>query len=404
MRKWVCLIIFLFATLNLFSQVEQYEVTVINVAVPVRVFDGGKFVSDLKIDDFELYENGVIQKIDALYLAHEAQISRSEEIKKYAPQVTRHFYLLFQLTDYDPRLAEAIDFLFTNVIKPGDTLTLMTPVKTYSLSQEALRSKPKEQISKEMQKIVRKDTKVGSSQYRAVVRDLQRLVSSMASSVSMTGMSEQEAEMAGSGTSLEFLLPRYRSTLQKMEELRFVDQKVFIQFAQSVKRLEGQKNIFFFYQKEYRPEISSSVLNRMFSQYQDNPNIIADLQDLFQFYHRYPTINPTLVKMAFADASILLNFIFLDKEKKNISGVYMREQSEDIFKAFSEVARATGGVVDTSQNPSAALKKAVEASDSYYILYYTPFSYVKDGKFRTITVRVKGKNYKVIHRLGYFAR
>lgn len=30
-------------------------------------------------------------------------------------------------------------------------------------------------------------------------------------------------------------------------------------------------------------------------------------------------------------------------------------------------------------------------------------NYVPDGKFRKIKVRVKGQNYRVIHRAGYFA-
>jgi len=30
--------------------------------------------------------------------------------------------------------------------------------------------------------------------------------------------------------------------------------------------------------------------------------------------------------------------------------------------------------------------------------------YQSDGQFREIKVRVKDKNYRVVHRLGYFAR
>ena len=41
---------------------------VINVEVPVRVFDGGRFVRDLTIKDFEVYEDGEEQKIEAVYL------------------------------------------------------------------------------------------------------------------------------------------------------------------------------------------------------------------------------------------------------------------------------------------------------------------------------------------------
>ena len=81
----------------------------------------------------------------------------------------------------------------------------------------------------------------------------------------------------------------------------------------------------------------------------------------------------------------------------------MNEQSEDIFGPFREMSRATGGFADSSANPDYLFQQAVEASDNYYLLYYSPQKYTSDGKFKNITVRVKNKNYRVTHRLGYFA-
>ena len=67
------------------------------------------------------------------------------------------------------------------------------------------------------------------------------------------------------------------------------------------------------------------------------------------------------------------------------------------------MARATGGFFDSSANTEVLFKQAVEASENYYLLYYIPSNYKGDGQFKKIKVRVKNKNYKVIHRLGYFA-
>jgi hypothetical protein len=49
------------------------------------------------------------------------------------------------------------------------------------------------------------------------------------------------------------------------------------------------------------------------------------------------------------------------------------------------------------------MKDAVEASENYYLLYYSPKPYAKDGKFHTITVRVKARTSRVVHRVGYYA-
>jgi len=81
----------------------------------------------------------------------------------------------------------------------------------------------------------------------------------------------------------------------------------------------------------------------------------------------------------------------------------MEEHSEDIFAPFLEMSQATGGVAASSSNPAFAMKKAADASENYYLLYYAPSDVQADGKFREIKVSVKGKNYRVSHRAGYFA-
>ena len=48
-----------------FSQEKLFvETLVVNIEVPVRVFDGKRFVDNLSIDDFEVYEEGVLQKVE----------------------------------------------------------------------------------------------------------------------------------------------------------------------------------------------------------------------------------------------------------------------------------------------------------------------------------------------------
>ena len=76
----------------------------------------------------------------------------------------------------------------------------------------------------------------------------------------------------------------------------------------------------------------------------------------------------------FADASILFNLIFMHKEPENVSGIYMREQSEDVFRTFLEIAQAAGGIVESSQNPVAAFKNTLKIAESYYLLYYVIIS------------------------------
>jgi len=392
---------FAFLLAGLAEGQEQVEVMVTNITVPVRVLDGDNFVDNLTVADFELLEEGVPQDIQALYLVRNTNIERKEGRGEFSPRTTRNFYLLFQMTDYNPKLAEMIDYLFEHVLFPGDSLVLQTPMKNYSLSPQALATKPKKTLAEEMNSLLKKDIKTGNTEYNSLLKDLKRIVGNISGTSPMANIEADSSASSLSG--LEFMLNRYRETATKMEEQRLMDEKKIIRFAYALRRIEGQKQVFLIYQREFRPEISSAVLNTLQSTYQEFPNIISDLQDLFQLYTRDLSLNTELLKKAFADSSINFNFIFMNKSPDYVSGVVMREQSEDIFKAFSQVARATGGYVDNSQNPAAGFKNATENASTYYLLYYSPKNYQKDNQFKNIKVTVKNPLYTVQHRLGYFA-
>ncbi len=393
----------IFFPLILISQTNQKPVAPPAIEVPVRVFSGGQFIDDLSLGDFEIFEDGKSQKIDACYLVKGINLEKIQGETSFPVNLSRHYYLLFQTNEYDPKLAQAVDFLFNRFLLPQDTMTLMTPMKPYHLTRDALKSAPKEKLSKDMQSLLKKDIQQGSREYDKLLKDLKKLVKVISAGGSATVESDMESDSTSSEIGLEFTLERYKTTLAKLENVRLVDDSRFIDFARAMKRVPGQKIVFLFYQREFRPEISSATLNTMMSMYQDQPNVLSDLMDLFQFYSRKTSFKIDQINQAFADASICFNLIFMNKESQYFFGLTMREQSEDIFRGFSDTAQATGGIVDNSPNPAAGFKKAAESSQNYYLLYYTPANDTRDGNFKTIKVVVKNRNYTVAHRLGYFA-
>ena len=64
-KHTIFLAIFVFS-LTLFPQEIQEEAVAINIEVPIRVFKGNTFIDNLTIDDFEIYEDGVLQKTEAV--------------------------------------------------------------------------------------------------------------------------------------------------------------------------------------------------------------------------------------------------------------------------------------------------------------------------------------------------
>ncbi len=105
---FMCIAIFSYASFPQQSFIEQS--LVINVEVPVRVYKGNTFINDLSIKDFELFEEGIKQKIEAVYLIKKKSVERSDEKKKFRPQTSRTFYLFFEVNEYSRRLQEAMKY------------------------------------------------------------------------------------------------------------------------------------------------------------------------------------------------------------------------------------------------------------------------------------------------------
>ena len=77
MKKLILLAAISVFSLVFFAQEITHETLVINIEVPVRVFKSGEFVDNLTIDDFEVYEDGILQQIEAVYLIKKKAIERT---------------------------------------------------------------------------------------------------------------------------------------------------------------------------------------------------------------------------------------------------------------------------------------------------------------------------------------
>lgn len=395
---------------SVFSQEVSEEVLVVNIEVPVRVFKGTTFVDNLSINDFEVFEEGISQKVEAVYLVKKRTIERSEEKKEFAPKTSRNFYLFFEISEYTGKLGNALSYFVKNVLFPGDNLTVVTPRKTYRMKSKTLEILPKEKIINDFRGIVRTDAYVGNLEYKETFEEIASLARSLTTTLSSAaaGASKSGDEFSAFGDSfsdmsVEVQISLYRDLLQKLEHLRKVDQSKLLDFAKFLKDKEGQKYIFMFYQREFIPQVDPAILNQAMEQYQGRPEVLQKISDLVHLYKREIAFDVDLVKQAYADSSISIHFLFIARPVKRVFGVYMEEHSEDIYAAFREMASATGGISDSSANPVSLCQKAVEAAENYYLLYYSPQNYKKDGKFKEIKVRTKNKDYNVLHRAGYFA-
>jgi len=296
-------------------------------------------------------------------------------------------------------MGEALNYFIQDVLVSGDNLQIVTPVKTYRLKSERLEILPKELIANKLKEILRRDAITGSFEYRNAVNDVARLAQELSPPQGRTEFITGEY----TGMELDEMLSRYRNLVERLEQTRSIDQKKLLEFAEILRNTEGQKYVFLFYQREYIPQISKKVLNQMMSANQSKPDILVTLTELFDFYRRDTPFDVDQAKQAYADSSVSIHFLFFTKPARYIPGVHMEEHSEGIFNAFKEIAEASGGFTESSSNPVLLLQKAVDASENYYLLYYSPANYKRDGKFKKIKVKIKNGNYRISHRAGYFA-
>ncbi len=405
MKKQTILLAILVLGLTLFAQEIQEQAVAINIEVPTRVYKGKTFIDNLTIDDFEIFEDGILQKIEAVYLINkldivreDTELSREEAREKFAPKVSRNFVFLFEVHEYLPKIGTAIEYFFNEVYAVGDSITVITPLQTYRFNYEVLGKLPKKEISKQLIGQIRRDILKCTAVYRGLMRDLEDVRTFEKDAPVDAGM-EGVVRMMHSDISL------------RLKNLRYLDENKFLEFADALKDKEGPKHVFFFLQK----------LNVPIIRY----NPVFGFDDLDEF-EGFMAIDEKKIQRIFSDSSITAHMIYVTKlSDLDIMGRDSREGlmpntdpqdttqtsmprvlheiSGDIFSAFKDIAEATGGIVDSSTNAAASFKKAAAASENYYLLYYSPKNYVSDGKFKEITIKVKGQRYKISHRAGYIA-
>ncbi len=358
------------------SSQQQHESVVINIEVPVRVLKKDTFVDTLTLEDFEVYEDGVLQPVEAVYLIKDRQVLREEKTPGAAPprpRSARNYVLYLDLKEYIPRVADALDYFFTEVLGPEDTLFVVTPAKTYRFKSEALSKVPRNRIADRLKDKLKTDIAMGNSEYRAMMRDFYSLEAE-----------EFPAELMDVKENLLYELAK------QMRDLKEVTESAVMSFADTLKALEGEKHVFLIYQKDVLP-------NHAFTD--------DRLVELFKPVN----FDVDKIKRYYADASITIHCLYITKTPffaRTSMGPSLSlnpDLSADVYASFKEMAAATGGLTEATTNPNFALRQAAEASSNYYLLYYRPLNYRADGRFQKIEVRVKGPGLRVTHRLGYIA-
>lgn len=368
---------------------SQEEVTVIAVEVPVRVLHKGKAVKDLTKDDFQIYENGIKQKITAFEVSSR-KIAISYEIPEddlKIPSKQRLFILIFNIFDYTENISEGIDYFFKNVFQPGDKVIILTEDRLLNIE---LGSSMAEMIS-DLKGTLKTYKSISTGAMRKAYRDISNEADRLLSLMRYPTLESKWPHVIT-------FLDNYLRIWKEYKRIYIMpDVRLYQSMINRIKRIEGEKWALCFQQRELFPRLEKegplsreirSINNRMVRSKQMELDRELDYSSVFP--------NEVLENL-FLEANITFHLILLKPFKTLASMDFeLREVAQEYEDCFKQISSATGGHSTFSNNVIEAVQEAAAVEDFHYLLVYSPKEDVSDNK-RKIDVKVNKKGVKVIH-------
>lgn len=380
----------------------QEEVTVVAVEVPVRVLYKGRDLKDLTREDFEIYQNGVKQKITG-FEVHSRKIAISkdtpEEELKIKPE-KRLFILIFNIFDYQENIGQAIDYFFENFFSPGDQLIILTEDRIFDIEK----GKNVSDVALNLKDTLRKFKLISTFSIYKAYKDLRLEADRLLWEIKGAGLSSdwdryilrfyENYQRVWKDYKRQFITPNfdlYRSVIKR------------------VKQIEGEKWALCFLQRELFPELKNEgpldyEIRHKVETPSDNPVIsakqrivISKQMELLRLFDISGIIPVEAMKSLFMEANVTFHLIFLRSQKTLLSKDFeLKEVSQDYEDCFRQISFSTGGHTTFSNKVVEALKEASESEDYYYLLVYSPEADLSDEGV-TIDVKVKKEGADVIH-------
>ncbi len=271
-----------------------------------------------------------------------------------------NYIFIFQVTRYDLNIADVVDFIFNNIIKPEDSLIIFTPVKSYSFSKNTRKSQPKKKLVEVTKNVLKRDITIGTADYNRMLGNMAQLIGDLSDAAGGTGTDSSRSLSGGSSlqgaSTIKNIMVNYRQLLDTIRNQRKLDGPFFLGLAQALKNLKGKNYLYILYQKELRPIPRNSLISDL----KEIKEIRFDVMSLFETGIDKDIMDVENVSQAMKDGSVTVNFIYINLDIGKGMSTELKEFSSDIYGAFSKLARATGGVVETTSKPVKVLKEAVK--------------------------------------------
>ena len=383
------------------QKTSQEEVTVVAVEVPVRVLHKGQFVRNLTKEDFEIYENGVLQPITGFEVRSRrmsvpVDVS-AEELK--TPPEKRLFLLIFNIFDYQDYLGEAIDYFFANTFRKGDRIIILTEGNLFPIETGKGPAKVAQDVKDALKKFKVISTMQIHSAYRNLRSEADRLI------LALSGPHPMPWDQAVTA----FYRNYERIWLDYKRQFITPDLELYRSLIKRIKTVEGEKWALCFQQREMFPKLKNEGrLERLIRDKVDTPsddpmittqqrNVRSMQMQLQRFFDVSGDMPTEALKNLFMEANITFHLLLLKSLRPLVEEDFeLREVSQDYEDSFRQISISTGGHTVFSNKVVKAMEEASQTEDYYYLLVYSPKEDPKE-KPLTIDVKVKQKGVDVIH-------
>ncbi len=384
------------------ENMHQEEVTVIAVEVPVRVFHKGQFVKNLTQEDFEIYENGVLQSITGFEVRSRrisVPVDESAEELKIQPE-KRLFLLIFNIFDYQDYVGEAVDYFFANTFRRGDRIIIVTEGNLFPIET----GKGQAKVAQDVKDTLKKFKVISTMQILGAYQDLRSEADRL-----ILALQGGSRPMPWDQAVTAFYRNYERIWQEYKRQFITPDLELYRSMIKRIKSEEGEKWALCFQQREMFPKLKNEgPLERLIRDKVDTPSndpmtvikqrnvrsMQMQMQRLFAVSGDMPT---EALKNLFMEANITFHLLLLKSQRPLVEKDFeYREVGSDYEDCFRQISLSTGGHTVFSNKVGEAMEEASQTEDFYYILVYSPKEDPVD-KPLTIDVKVKKKGVDVIH-------
>lgn len=387
-------------------------VTVKNVTVTVRVYDGKKPVPGLKKEDFNLTIDGKPQSINGFFT--ERKIISPNATPSATPSATpdspgavrpRLFLLLFNVAGYRQDLSDTLSYFFNKVIRPDDRLMVMT--NHYYFPQWKIQEP--EKTKREILKLLDKEMLRFRADLKRFENELLSETISLKSEISAALNIEKDTgvDMTGhvSGLYKNFFLV-YRFILEDLRN-QFLEFPIdhYIKIARYLRGQQGDKYVINFFQVGRIPMMDSmGPLYKTMENFWERSNSSArQIRILYQdFMMEIPTREEKVLNdlsKAFLNSGCTFHTMLLNPMMMPFSTDFKYESiASNTEVLLKKLTKQTGGGMLRSNKISKFVERITAREDIIYTLTYVPPAGKKTREKINISATAPGgEKYRLVY-------